>query len=679
MLFLFSLISFTSSSQNTETPNTEQQIENITENNDDAETEDDSYLQQMQVFIKNPVNLNTATETELKELKILTPQQIENFFNYRNLIGNLINIYELQAVPGLGIDVIQKIRPFVTVNSTATLTENIKNRLQNGEHSLLARVTQTLEKAKGYRLDSATNFYPGSPQKILLRYKYQFKNLLQYGIVAEKDAGEQFFKGRQKQGFDFYSAHFFIRNSGKIKTLAIGDFTVNLGQGLTQWQSLAFKKGPDVMNIKREADVLRPYNSAGEIFFHRGAGITVINKNVQATIFASYKNIDANFITDTLQTTDDYVSSFQTSGYHRTKSEADDKGVQKQLAFGGNISYRYKNLHVGVNAIQYKFKLPLQKDNSPYNLYALNGSSFGNYSLDYSYTYKNIHLFGEAAANNTANIAFVNGLLLSAATAVDISMFYRNISPGYQSLYTNALTENTFPSNEKGVYTGIAVHPGGIWRVDAYADFFKFPWLKFRTDAPSAGADYLLQLTCRPNKQLEFYTRFRSQTKAINVNSTGTAALPAVVPQPRKNWRTQLSYKVNSMVTLRSRAEVVWFNDGISKAAEQGFLGYTDIIVKPLLKPWAGSLRLQYFETESYNSRLYAYENDVLYSYSIPVFYDKGFRYYANLNYDATPKLTLWLRLAQTVYAGKTKVGSGLDEINSNKKTEIKLQVLYKF
>jgi hypothetical protein len=57
------------------------------------------------------------------------------------------------------------------------------------------RGAQVLEKSKGYLLDSsnAKNYYPGSPQKLLVRYKYKFGNLLQYGFTAEKDAGEQFF------------------------------------------------------------------------------------------------------------------------------------------------------------------------------------------------------------------------------------------------------------------------------------------------------------------------------------------------------------------------------------------------------------------------------------------------------------------------------------------------------
>jgi hypothetical protein len=662
-----------------ETPATEQQVENLTENNEDAETEDDSYLQQMQQYIKNPVNLNHADEAALKELRVLTPLQISSLIAYRNLLGKFLNIYELQAIPGWDVETIQKIRLYITVNDAADFAASIAERLRGGNHSLLLRGVQVIEKSKGYLLDSstATNFYPGSPQKIFIRYRYNYKNLLQYGVVAEKDAGEQFFKGTQRQGFDFYSAHFFVRNIGIVKSLALGDFTVNMGQGLTQWQSLAFKKSPDVMNIKRQSAVLRPYNSAGEIYFHRGAGITLGRRQWQATLFASYRKIDANLVVDTLPAGDDFVSSLQTSGFHRTKSETTDKGIQRQLAFGGNVNWRHRNLHTGINVIQYQFKLPITKSADPYNLFALNGKSFGNYSFDYSYTFKNLHLFGEAAVSNQFKKAIVSGMLISVSAAVDMSFLYRNISREYQSLYTNAFTESTFPNNEKGFYTGISIRPAVAWRIDAYADFYRFPWLKYRVDAPAAGSDYLVQATYKPNKVFEAYTRYRAETKAINFNPGGLV-LPAVTGKPRQSWRTQFSYRLNPAVTLRSRAEMVWY-DKRGKAPEQGFLLYGDILYKPMLKPFSASMRLQYFETEGYNSRLYAYENDVLYSFSIPVFYDKGYRYYININYDINRKLSAWVRFAQTSYKDKSLTGSGLDEIRGGKKSEVKVQLLYAF
>lgn len=526
--------------------------------------------------------------------------------------------------------------------------------------------------------DPATtaNYYPGSPQRYFFRYKYQFKNLLQYGVVADKDAGEQLFKGSQKQGFDFYSAHLFARNIGVIKALAIGDFTVNMGQGLTQWQSLAFKKSADVVNIKRQLSVLRPYNSAGEINFHRGVGITVAKKHVEATAFASYRNIDANFVSDTL-TNEEFISSLQTSGLHRTKSELDDKGIQRQFAYGGNIAFNKSNFHIGANIIQYDFKLPITKAADPYNLYALSGKKIGNQSIDYSYTFRNLHFFGEAALDNKQNKAFVNGLIMSVDANVDVSLLYRNISPGYQSLYTNAFTESTFPTNEKGMYAGVSIRPNTQWRLDAYADFYKFPWLRYLVDAPTVGVDYLAQLTYKPNKQLEIYARYRSETKSKNYNPD-ELILDPVVAKPRQNFRSQISYKVSSEFTFRNRIEMVWY-DRKGRGAQNGFLTYVDFIYKPMMKKYSGNIRLQYFETDGYDSRLYAYENDVLYSFSIPVFYDKGYRYYLNVNYDFSKKITCWFRIAQTVYKDKNTVGSGLDEIKGNKKTELKLQLLYYF
>ncbi len=685
--FYFLLIS--SSAQAPEKPvkpiiqpntNVEQQLENITENNADIETEDDSYLQEMIQYQRNPININTASASLLTGLRILTPMQVQSFINYRGLLGNFISLYELQAVPGWDVAIIQKLRPYITLTENVDVFTSLGSRLQNGDNSILFRVSQVIEQSKGYAVDpnSGKNFYPGSPQRLLLRYRYNYKNTLQYGIVAEKDAGEQFFKGAQKQGFDFYSFHFFAKKIGIIKSLAIGDYTVNMGQGLTQWMSLAFKKSPDVLATKRQADVLRPYNSAGEIYFHRGVGITLAKKNWEGTFFASYKNVDANFSAgDSTQIQDDFVTSFQTSGFHRTKSEVADKGVQKQLAFGGNIAYQLKSLHIGLNAIQYSLKFPLQKQPEPYNLYALAGKSFGNYSTDYSYTYKNLHFFGEAAITNKKYSGLINGLLISAASNVDLSFVYRNISKGYQSLYTNAFTENTLPTNEKGFFSGITIKPTDAWRIDGYVDFYRFPWLKFRVNAPSSGSDNLIQLTYKPNKVFEIYTRFKSEKKAINYNPDDLTLSP-VVPQPRQNWRTQFSYKLSSVYTFRSRVETVWF-DKNGKAQEKGFLMFADLLYNPPLKALAGNVRLQYFETGGYNSRLYAYENDVLYSFSIPLFSGKGYRYYINVNYNITRKLTVWARIAQSLYPNQKSIGSSLDEINSNRKTEAKFQMIYKF
>jgi hypothetical protein len=655
--------------QETPVSTTEQQLENLTDA-DQSETEDDSYLQQLEQFRKNPVNLNTADENDLRELKILSGLQIANLISYRKLFGKLISVYELQAVPSWDVQTIRKLLPFITLAEPVKISEVLKTRFRNGENAFLIRLSQVLERSKGFDDATTGTKYLGSPQKFFFRYRYQYKNLLQYGLVGDKDAGEQFFKGAQNKGFDFYSFHLFARKIGIIQSLALGDFTVNMGQGLIQWQSLAFRKSVDVLGLKRQSPVLRPYNSAGEFNFHRGAGITVQKGNVEATAFISYRKLSANFVADTVSN-EEFISSFLNSGYHRTESEIADRNKLGQLAFGGNVKYKNANWQAGINAIVFKFSSPVQKRQEPYNIYAVNGNGWSNYSIDYNYTYRNFHFFGEAAVDKNFSKAFLNSLLISVDPRVDISFLHRKIDPQFQSINGNAFTENTYPTNENGFYSGISIRPAPAWRLDAYIDVYKFPWLKFLVDAPSRGKDFLAQITFTPNKQIEVYTKYRSETKQAN-QPDNASATNYLVDLPRQNWRTQISFKINRSTTLRTRTELLWY-DKNGENAENGFLTFFDIIYKPLLKRYSANLRLQYFETDDYNSRIYAYENDVLFYYSIPAFFNKGYRYYMNINYDLNSKISFWLKWSQTLYNNVEAIGSGLDEIRGTSKSEIRV------
>ena len=66
ILFLFTIhySPFTLYAQESPVSTIEQQLENLTDI-DQAETEDDSYHQQWERFRRNPLNLNTADETDL--------------------------------------------------------------------------------------------------------------------------------------------------------------------------------------------------------------------------------------------------------------------------------------------------------------------------------------------------------------------------------------------------------------------------------------------------------------------------------------------------------------------------------------------------------------------------------------------------------------------------------------
>lgn len=650
----------------------EQQLENLT-GTEEVETEDDSYLQQLEQFRKNPLDLNTADATELKELRIINELQVENLIAYRKLLGKLIDIYELQAVPYWDITTIRKVLPFVTIGSAISIKEDLMQRIKNGEHSFLIRMSQVLERSKGFTGSSTGIKYLGNPQRLFFRYRYAYKNLLQFGLTGDKDAGEQFFKGAQSKGFDFYSFHLFIRKTGCVQSLAIGDFTVSMGQGLIQWQSLAFGKNGEITSVKRQSAVLKPYNSAGEFNFHRGIGITIKKGMMEATVFASIRRLNANLVTDTL-TGKDIVSSFLNSGYNRSAAEIADRNVLFQTSTGSCIQFNTTRFKIGINGVYYQFSLPIRKNDEPYNLYALNGDKFYNLSVDYGFTYRNLHFFGEAATDRNFNRAFINGLLLSVDPRVDISILHRDISKAFHAVNGNAFTENSSPANETGIYAGISIRPASPWRVDAYVDIYRFAWLKYLVDAPGFGKDMFVQLTYSPGRQVEIFTRYRQEIKQGNEPGPVTNYL---IPLKKQNWRLQLNYKISPATSIRNRIEIIWYGEKANNP-ENGFLAFFDLLYKPMHKPYSAVVRLQYFETEGYNSRLYAFENDVLYSYSIPVFFDKGFRYYFTGNYDMTKKISIWLRWAQTIYS-RSGIGSGYDEIQGNKRSEIRFQAQFLF
>lgn len=680
VILLFSLWAIYGRSQETQTTQkVEQQMEDLTEANE-SETEDDSYIQQLLFLRRSPLNLNTASESDLTVFKNLSALQIQQFLKYRQVLGKLLSFYELQAVPGWDVETIKYIQPYAYVGPAESVAESFFSRFRGGFNTILMRYSQVLEKQRGFIPDAeGKTKYLGNNHRYLFRYKYQFKNLLQFGLVGDKDAGEQFFKGAQKNGFDFYSFHLFARNLGNVKRLALGDFTVNMGQGLLTFQSLAFRKSADVTNVKRQAEIFRPYNSAGEFNFHRGVATTVQVGIFHVSAFASYKKASASTtIADTAENFEDYFSSVLTSGYHRTETEAGNRNTITQTTFGGNVQYKKNNLQIGINAIRYHLSMPMVKSDAPYNMFAASGKSLGGYSLDYGYTRKNVHFFGEAAMDLDRKMAHVHGLIASLHRLVDFSAVYRNISPKYNSLYANAFTESTQPKNERGLYTGLSFKPSYTWRIDAYADVFTFPWLRYRVDRPSKGGEYLLQVNWRPNRQFEMYTRFRRESKAINLSNTPD---PFKITDniPRSNWRTQFTYKLSPAVQLRSRAEFVWYNTSNPALAEKGTTIYADLIYKPPMSALTCNARFQFFQTDGYNSRVYAYENDVLYSFSIPALYGTGTRAYVNLNYDLTKKLTMWFRIARTMYNDQQTIGSGYDIIYGNHKTDFRIQMQYTF
>ena len=682
LLFLPCMISFFVRGPAQDLPEfRKEQLENMAEKND-AEPTDDSFEMDLTEFARHPVNLNTVSADDLMQLHMLNVLQIRNFISYRKLLGPLLSVHELQAVPGWDLETIRVLIPYIRIGQDESVYSALRERWTGGDASILLRTGQVLEKSKGFEKPSGpdASYYEGSAQNYFIRYNYNYKQLLSYGFTGEKDAGEPFFRDAQRYGFDFYSFHFFLRQSGVIKSLAIGDFTVNMGQGLIQWQTFSTTKSSQAMAIKREAECIRPYHAAGEFNFHRGAAISLQKGKWQNNMFISSQRISTHMETDTAGR-EDLFTSFQQSGYHRTPSEIAGRNNNKQISAGINIRYTGEQFSMGLNCIHFQFSLPLQKKDEPYNIYSLKGTRLTDFSVDYSYTYRNLHLFGEWAMDQWSHFALVQGALISLGDNVSMSFLYRNISVAYQCLYSDAFTENTVPNNERGFYSGISIRPAAGVQLEMYYDMFIFPWLKYQVDAPSAGSDLLFQAAYQPNKLWKLSILYTNEVKARNVTALNSNTHGLLSPV-KQRWRIETDLNFSRALSFYSRMEFLRIASEVL-SARHGWLGTTGFSYRK--SRFSGSMGVAVFETDDYDTRIYAYEPGLLYQFSLPSYYGRGIHYYMTIHQDFSRlmgrgprrfRISGWLKCGQIFYPGSTSIGTGLDKIPGNRKSEIKAEVL---
>ena len=655
-----------------------------------SEDGDLSNLTEIYTYLKShPINLNRAKKEELLEMQLLTDIQINNLIKHREKNGYLMTIYELQSIDGFDLTTIKKIVPFVYVSNNFNSTFfSTKEMFKDGQHEFVIRMQRVLEKQSGYftpdSLTKATkpnSYYLGDPNRVFARYRFQYNNAVSFALSGEKDAGEQFFKGTQKQGFDFYSGHVAIKNIRFVKTLVLGDYQATFGQGLTLWQGFAFGKSASPMNIKRYGIGIKPYYSFDENRFFRGAAGTFKLKNFEFTGLVSYKKIDANAtITDTVTNGEiDVVgvSSLELGGLHNTNNLLEDKGTITQTILGGNVAYNKRNLHIGATVQNMNLSAELIRAPSLYNKFDYQGKHNFVGGIDYSYVYKNANLFGEYSMSENGGKAFCQGLILALDPKLTFMAHYRNFEKNFQNLYGNAIAENTLPQNEKSIYIGMEAKLFKSVTFSLFLDQYKFDWLKSSASAPSNGRDMFAQLNYTPTKKIDMSFRFRHRTKFQN--SVVDNAYDYLVPYVQYNYRYNLSAQLSPDFKIKSRVEYTHVNKA-DEPDEVGVAFAQDVIYKKVGKPISITARYAVFDTQGYDSRVYIYENDVLYGYSVPALYYKGQRAYIMVNWDITRNFEIWVRVAQNIYDNQTVLQAGsLNQINGNKKTELKLQARLKF
>ena len=639
----------------------------------------------LESYIQNPLNINKADYEDLQDLMLLSDLQIDNILLHRNEFGDFIRIEELQVVPGLDLETIRRIRTFVSVSDPTKFQNSIFRMMSEGKNEVFLKTRTILEEQKGYiENDEGITPYAGNNDRYFVRYRHNYENRLRYGVTFEKDAGEEFFKGSNKQGFDYTTAHIYLKDySNFLKDIVVGDYSFSLGQGLIEHNNFGSGKSSWVTSIKKGGRAFRPYNSVNENDYFRGIGATIRPaKNLELSLMGSYKNIDATVIepTDGIiiepDNLDLEISSIRIDGYHRTESEIKNKRAISSLQTGGILKYKQKYYHIALNYLRTDFGAVFQPNTRLYRKFQQIPSSINNISSDYSLRLRNWHFFGEVATNDGSNWAQLHGLLLGLDQTVSAAILYRKYSPGYIAISPNAFGESTTIQNEEGLYVGLEVRPVYAWKFSVYGDIWTNPWLRFQIDRPSAGKEYLARLDYIIKRKLNIYAQYAYEVKDRNISGENRGTNP-LAPVSRHRLRMHLSYKLNKALELRSRLELSYFDHADNSS--NGMMLYQDFIYKPLASPFRITARYAIFDTDDFNTRIYSYENDILYEFFIPSFANRGSRFYINLRYDVTRWMIAEFRYARTQYENLDVISSGNNQILGNTQTEIKAQLVFKF
>jgi len=655
----------------TEDPATGELLENFFRDNDQAsESDAQQYLENMENWRANPLEINSVSREDLVALHLLNELQIENLLRYRDQFGPFLNMYELQAIPGWDLSDIRQVLQYARVgNGLDTRNTSIFKGLYKGANELLLRWGHPDP-------PNYTGKVEGGPDSWAIRYRHTFDNRLRFGFTAESDPGEAIFTKSNPKGFDFYSAHLFVQNlNPTIKALALGDYSARFGQGLLLQTGFSPGKSAETVSVARGGRKINGYGAFGESFFFRGAAATVaLGKNWELTGLYSNRLRDGNVVQpmDTLdqEFADIAFTSLQTSGLHRTDAEIlDEKSLREQVG-GINLSYLLPNGHISANGLFIRYDKPWEASPAAYRQFVFRGQQLSAGSVDYNWRRRNWFLFGETARSDNGAVATINGLLLSPDRHVTLSAVHRSLPADYQSIYAAPFAEVTGASNEKGLYLGADIRWIRRWQINVYADVWRHPWLRFGVGAPSQGREFLARVIWTKSRTFSVYALWQSETKERDGEGEGVAAL---LENRRDRLRLHATYKVAPGLEFRSRIEWTTYQvEGFSRT--KGFIAYQEAVCKPLSFPLTGTLRFAIYDTENFDTRVYAYESDLFSAVSIPAFSGRGSRYYLNLSWRVNKWLRLESRVEQTLQQ-RAVTSSGI----TGKDTFWKLQARLRF
>jgi len=639
------------------------------ENVDLGEEWADNYFQQTKF------NVNTLSSETAFDILHLSEYQYYQLLRYIELYGELLSLYELSAIEGFDEKDRLRLEPFLYAAERIEKKSRFKNLVAHSKHSLLFRYGRVLNQQAGYEKLPEDGGYLGSPDRFTIKYQWK-SNHLSFGLAAEKDAGELLFKKPMKYGFDHYSFHAGILHCGIVKSFILGDYRLNWGQGLVMGSGLLSGKGGGVGAIRKFATDIRPITTMNEGTYLRGIATSLGKGKWMATLFYGIRQYDGELVAALHNKDPSFQGTVVIGNFHRTFSELQKKNSYYSSHYGARFQWQARLFKVGVSFVKNDFSVNIQPNSDAYKLYDFSGKQAWNTSVDYHWLVKNLIFFGEIAYSSKGGIGILNGLLLQPDPRIKIGLLHRYYSLKFIALEGQSFVAGNNNQAENGLYFTTDLLLGEKVECSANLDIFQFLWLKYRLDQPTGGSDMRLKCTYKLTRETQFLFRYQYKNRALN--ESDFPYYHKIVINHKHKFVAEMKYEPISCLQLKTQVSCLFNRNQMQRPVKQGYLLFQDVNFNIRKISLDIKLRIAVFNTDTYDERIYAYEQDLYYTFNISAYYYRGSKYYVIFKYGFR-FFDIWVKYAFCRYENRHIIGSSGEQINEPYKHEIKVQFLFSF
>jgi hypothetical protein len=204
----------------------------------------------------------------------------------------------------------------------------------------------------------------------------------------------------------------------------------------------------------------------------------------------------------------------------------------------------------------------------------------------------------------------------------------RNYKTGYASFHGKGPGSGSATGNEQGILGNFTFEAAKHLFISGGCDIQYFPWLKYRCSAPSFGVKKEIKVKFLPTEKLTIDALYNYRFSMVDqIETTGIPQQKEIIT---RSFRGSIRYSIYDNLRIASRIDCKI----VDLSGKRGMLLLQDMNYRFLSIPVSCWLRYCIFNTDDYESRLYTWENDMLYSFSIPALSGEGSRSYIMIKWE---------------------------------------------